>query len=75
MQTRVRAEIVPASWWLQRAAWSLLWEVLFSRRGVAWRHPEGPTGQGLVQVKAGAASEGRAHAVRGLLVKESTKEV
>jgi len=43
--------------------------------GVAWRHPEGPTGQGLVQVKAGAASEGRAHAVRGLRGRKSTKEV
>ena len=31
--------------------------------GVAWRCSEGPTGQGLVLVKAGAASEGRAHAV------------
>ena len=43
--------------------------------GVAWRYPEGPTGQGLVQVKAGAASEGRAHAIRGLRGRESTKEV
>ena len=43
--------------------------------GVAWRRPEGPIGQGLVQVKAGAASEGRAHAVRGLRGRESTKEV
>ena len=43
--------------------------------GVVWRRPEGPTGQGLVQVKAGAASEGRAHAVRGLRGRESTKEV
>ena len=29
----------------------------------AWRHSEGPTGKGLVLVKAGAASEGRAHSV------------
>ena len=43
--------------------------------GVAWRRSEGPTGQGLVLVKAGAASEGRAHAVRGLRGRESTKEV
>ena len=43
--------------------------------GVAWRLSEGPTGQGLVPVKAGAASEGRAHAVRGLRGRESTKEV
>ena len=43
--------------------------------GVAWRRPEGSTGQGLAQVKAGAASEGRAHAVRGLRGRESTKEV
>ena len=32
-------------------------------------------GQGLVLVKAGAASEGRAHAVRGLRGGESLKEV
>jgi len=43
--------------------------------GVAWRRSEGPTGQGLVPVKAGAASEGRGHAVRGLCGRESTKEV
>jgi len=43
--------------------------------GVAWRRPEGPTGRGLVPVKAGAASESRAHAVRGLRGRESTKEV
>ena len=42
--------------------------------GVAWRCFEGPVGQGLVLVKAGAASEGRAHAVRGLRGRESTKE-
>ena len=42
---------------------------------VAWRRSEGPAGQGLVLVKAGAASEGRAHAVRGLRGRESTKEV
>ena len=42
---------------------------------VAWRRSEGPTGQGLVPVKAGATSEGRAHAVRGLRRGESTKEV
>ena len=29
------AEITPASWRLQRAAWSLLWRVPSSRRGVA----------------------------------------
>ena len=29
------AEIAPASWRLQRAAWSLLWGVPSSRRGVA----------------------------------------
>ena len=29
------AEIAPASWRLQRAAWSLLWRVPSSRRGVA----------------------------------------
>jgi hypothetical protein len=28
-------EIAPASWWLQRAAWSLLWGVPSSKRGVA----------------------------------------
>jgi len=33
-QTRARPEIAPASW-LQRAAWSLLWGVPSSRRGVA----------------------------------------
>ena len=43
--------------------------------GMAWRRSEGPTGQGLILVKAGAASEGRAHAVRGLRGRESTKEV
>ena len=43
--------------------------------GVAWRRSEGPTGYGLVPVKAGAASEGRAHAVRGLRGRASTKEV
>ena len=43
--------------------------------GVAWRRSEGPTGQGLVLVKAGAASEGRAYAIRGLRGRESTKEV
>ena len=42
---------------------------------VAWRRSEGPAGQGLVLVKAGAASEGRAHAVRGLRGGESLKEV
>ena len=31
----------------------------------AWRRSEGPAIQGLVLVKAGAAPEGRAHAVRG----------
>ena len=30
-----------------------------------WRHSECPAGQGLVLVKVGAASEGRAHAIRG----------
>ena len=54
------ARIAPASWRLQRAA---------------WRRSEGPAGQGLVLVKAGAASEGRAHAVQGLRGRESTKEV
>ena len=43
--------------------------------GVAWRRSEGPTGQGLILAKAGAASEGRAHAVRGLRGRESTKKV
>ena len=43
--------------------------------GMAWRRSEGPTGQGLVPVRAEAASEGRAHAVRGLRGRESTKEV
>ena len=43
--------------------------------GVAWRRPEGPAGQGLVLVKAGAAPEGCAHAVRGLHGGESLKEV
>ena len=42
--------------------------------GVAWRRSEGPAGQGLVLVKAGAASEGRAHAVRGFRGGESTRE-
>ena len=67
------AEIAPASWRLQRAAWSLLWG--YRPPGVAWRRSEGPTGQGLVLVKAGAASEGRAHAARGLRGAESLKEV
>ena len=44
------AEITPASWQLQWAA---------------WRGSEGPAGQGLVLVKVGVASESRAHAVRG----------
>ena len=39
--------------------------------GVAWRRSEGPTGYGLVLFKAGAASEGRAHAVRGFRGGES----
>ena len=43
--------------------------------GVAWRRSEGPTGQGLIPVKAGAASDGRAHAVQGLRGRKSTKEV
>ena len=43
--------------------------------GMVWRRSEGPAGQGLVLVKAGAASEGRAHAVRGLRRRESLKEV
>ena len=55
------AKIAPTSWRLQRAAWSLLWG--YRPPGVAWRRSEGTTGQGLVLVKAGAASEGRAHAV------------
>ena len=54
------AEITPASWRLQRAA---------------RRRFEGPAGQGLVLVKAGVASESRAHAVRGFRGRESTKEV
>ena len=66
-------EIAPASWQLQQAAWSLLWG--YCPPGVAWRRSEGPTGQGLVLVKARAAFEGRAHAVRGLRGRESTKEV
>ena len=53
------AEITPASWRLQRAA---------------WQHSKGPASQGLVLVKAGVASESRAHAVRGLRRRESTKE-
>ena len=51
------AEITPASWQLQRAA---------------WRRSEGPAGQGLVLVKAGVASESRAHAVRGFRNRENT---
>jgi len=43
--------------------------------GVAWRRSESPAGQGLVLVKAGAASEGRAHAVQGLRGGESLKKV
>ena len=43
--------------------------------GVAWRRSEGPAGQGLVLVKAGAASEGRAYAVRGFCGGESMKDV
>jgi hypothetical protein len=43
--------------------------------GVSWRRSEGPAGQGLILVKAGATSEGRAHAVRGLRGGESMKEV
>ena len=53
------AEIMLASWQLQRAAWLC---------------SEGPTGQGLVLVKAGVASESRAHAARGFRGRESTKE-
>ena len=53
------AEITPASWRLQR---------------VAWRRSEGSASQGLVLVKAGVASESRAHAVRGFRGRESTKE-
>ena len=34
------AEIAPASWRLQRAAWSLLWG--YRLPGVAWRRSEGP---------------------------------
>ena len=44
------AEIAPTSWRLQRTAWSLLWEVLSSRRGgipkvlqarvLSWSRPE-----------------------------------
>ena len=67
------ARIAPASWRLQRAAWLLLWG--YRPPGVAWRRSEDPTGQGHVLVKAGAASEGRAHAVRGLRGRESMKEV
>ena len=54
------AEITPASWQLLRAV---------------WRRSEGPAGQGLVLVKAGVASESRAHAVRGFRGRDSTKEV
>jgi len=43
--------------------------------GVAWRRSEGPAGQGLVLVDARSASEGRAHATRGLCGGESLKEV
>ena len=43
--------------------------------GMAWRCSEGPAGQGLVLVKAGAASEGRAHAVRGFRGGERLKDV
>ena len=43
--------------------------------GVAWRCSEGPAGQGLVLVEARSASEGRAHATRGLCGGESTREV
>ena len=48
---------------------------LYRPPGVAWRSSESPAGQGLVLVKAGAASEGRAHAVRGFREGESMKEV
>ena len=54
------AEITPVFWRLQRAA---------------WQRSEGPAGQCLVLVKAGAASEGRAHATRGFRGGESLKEV
>jgi len=47
----------------------------FHPTGVAWRRSEGPTGQGLLPVKGGAASEGRVHTVRGLRGRESMKEV
>ena len=53
------AEITPASWRLQR---------------VAWRRSEGPASQGLFVVKAGVASESRAHVIRGFRGRESTKE-
>ena len=42
---------------------------------MAWRRSEGPAGQGLVLVKVGAASEGRAYALRGFCGGESMKEV
>ena len=43
--------------------------------GVAWRRSEGPTGQGLVLVKARVASKSRAHAVRGFHGRECMKEL
>ena len=42
---------------------------------LAWRRPEGPAGGSLDLVKARAAPEGRAHAVRGFCRWVSTKEV
>jgi len=67
------AEIAPASWRLQRAAWSLLWGVPSSRRGVAaFRgsyRPGSCPGQGR------SCFRGSCHAVRGLRGRESTNEV
>ena len=40
-----------------------------------WRRSEGPAGGGPALVKVGAASEDRAHAVRGFRGGESTREV
>ena len=53
-----------------RRAWLSSWASSLVLRRSRWR----PAGQGLVLVKAGVASESRAHAVRGFRGRESMKE-
>ena len=67
------AEIAPVSLWLLQASWRLLWRVPSSRRGVATF--QGSCRPGSCPGQGRAASEGRAHAVRGFRGGESTREV